>query len=53
MKDELLKELIDETRMEDIAERYQELRKSLEFRSSWNLAITHEVMKYIFQRLRT
>ena len=47
MKDELLKELIDETRMEDIAERYQE------FRSSWNLAITHEVMKYIFQRLRT
>ena len=52
MKDELLKELIDETRMEDIAERYQEIAK-IEFRSSWNLAITHEVMKYIFQRLRT
>ena len=27
MKDELLKELIDETRMEDIAERYQEIAK--------------------------
>jgi Mor family transcriptional regulator len=30
MKDELLKELIDETRMEDIAERYQEIAKFVE-----------------------